>query len=332
MDKKVKYIKIHPNGVIFFSVLLFATSFYSGISFAKTRLSDSSQSGTTTASTAKATATFAASKSENPKFQFYVMSFCPYGNQMEQILKPVVDLIGKKAEIRPQYIFDKITDLGSFCKSRSGDPAQCATYVQNKYFPDEASCKKAIAQNVAACNDEKSYLKIGNVMYASLHGRQEANQDVREICAWNQTEDKQVWWNFVDNVNASCTSQNADTCWEDQAKKAGLDTTKITDCFNKDAAGLIEKEIALTDQNRISGSPTLMINGQMFPPSDAYTQDNKGVLKIGNKTFTQDKLRSPNTIKEAICASFNNPPKECKTVLAELNNGSGAAAAGGCAQ
>ena len=323
---KTSIIKIPLLGAIFFSILLAGASFYSGFSYFKLKPTIAGN----IVPKVEAKTVFTPAKSAKPELKFFVMSFCPYGNQMEDVLRPVFDLIGKQADIKPQYIFEKIAELSSYCKSNSGDPAQCAAYVKNKYFQDETECKKVIAQNLEKCQDTKEYIKAGdNTYYASLHGRQEANQDVREICAWNQTEDKKVWWDFVGNVNKNCTAQNADSCWEDQAKKSGLDTTKISDCFNKDAINLIEKEIALSTQYKVSGSPTLILNGVNFPPETAYTQDNTGNIKIGDKVFTQDKFRTPNVIKEAVCASFNKSPKDCKTALADLA-GTAATAAGGC--
>ena len=322
--KKIKYIKIPTLGVIFFSILLAGTSFYSGISWAKSKAQPA-----TTATGATSSNVFTVNKTNRPEFKFYVMSFCPYGNQMEDILRPVADLLGTKADIRPQYIFGKIPNLSEYCKQRSGDPAQCASYVSSGYFKTEAECKTTITASSKTCLDEKNYIKASDgTLYDSLHGRIEANQDIREICAWNQVQDKKQWWNFVDNVNKSCTAQNADTCWEEQAKKAGLDTNKITECFNKDAISLIEKEVAETEKYKVSGSPTLILNGVSFPPESAYTQDGKGTLKIGEKIAEQAKYRTPNVIKEAICLAFKKAPKECETVLNELDGQ--APAAGGC--
>jgi len=305
----VKSVTIPLAGVIVFSLLLAASSFFAGAAWLKTN------SG---AIAAQAKSTFEAKKSNKPELQFYVMSFCPYGNDIEDVIKPVFDLLGKSVDIRPQYIFSKIEgNLNDFCKKNAPDPANCQMYVQNSngQLKNIDDCKSRINNMIKECADEKQYLKIGENYYSSLHGRTEANQDVREICAYNQNEDKTNWWKFIDNVNKNCSQKNADTCWEQQAKEAGLDTTKITDCFNNQAKELIEKEIALTTQNDIQGSPTLLINGVAFPPESAYTQDNTGTLKIGKKVFTQDQYRSPDAIKEAICASFNRPPKECKTTL-----------------
>jgi len=318
-----KTVQIPLVGVIIFSVLLAASSFFAGAAWLKM--------GNSTTTTTKATATFEASKSDKPDFQFYVMSFCPYGNQMEDLVKPVAELLKDKANIRPQYIFDKIADLKTYCKQSAGDVSQCAEYIKSGYFTTDAECKKTVTEYNTKCLDEKNYLKIGNNFYSSLHGRVEANQDVREICAFNMNEDKTNWWTFIDNVNKNCDDKNADTCWEEQAKKAGFDTNKITECFNTQAAELIDKEIALTTQNKVQGSPTLKINGIDFPPETAYTQDGKGSLKIGKKVFTQEQYRTSDAIKEAICASFNKAPKECKTeikaVTADATAGGNAAPA-----
>jgi hypothetical protein len=317
-----KYIKVPALAVIFTGLLLVALSFYSGIAWTKLK-------GETTGAL-DSKITFAPEKNSKPELKFFVMSFCPYGNQMEDILKPVFDLLGDKADITPQYIFDKIDNLETYCKARSGDPTQCITYVKSGYFTSEADCKKTITQNLATCKDEKAYIKAPNgVMYASLHGRQEATQDVREMCAWKIASDKKQWWNFIANVNKNCTAQNADSCWEKEAKSAGFDTAAITDCFNKDGVALIEKEVELTTKNQVQGSPTLTINSLIFPPEEAYTQDGKGTLKIGKKVATQDRYRMPNVIKEAICAGFKNAPKECNQTLPDPA-GAAAPAAGGC--
>jgi hypothetical protein len=263
------------------------------------------------------------------------MSFCPYGNQMETTLRPVFDLLGSKVDIRPRYIFEKIEgNLASYCKTVSPDPTQCETYVKNSggQLKDVADCQQQISVMVKNCNNESQYLKIGSNLYSSLHGRMEANEDVREICAYNLATDKKLWWDFVGNVNKNCTAQNADTCWEDQAKQAGLDTNKITECFNKDAASLIEKEISDTTKYKIQGSPSLMIGDQAFPPEIATDATDQN-LKIGTKVFTLASVRTPDVIKEAICNAFKNAPKECKKTLVDPNAAAtAAAAAGGAAQ
>jgi len=43
-------------------------------------------------------------KSARPAVDLYVMAFCPYGTQAETVMRPVVDLLGTKADIRVRYI------------------------------------------------------------------------------------------------------------------------------------------------------------------------------------------------------------------------------------
>lgn len=315
-----KSISVPLIWALIFSLLLASASLIAGVILMKVKYKI-----TPTKLTTKNI--FTPTKVDKPQLDFYVMSFCPYGNDMEDTLRPIFDLLGNKVDLRPRYIFDKIEgNLAQVCKTRYTSPykeSQCPELL--KQYPDQikdlADCKKQlidIAAKYAAsekiCNDEKSYLKIGNNFYSSLHGRIEANQDVREICAYNQATDKKLWWDFVANVNKNCTDKNADTCWEEQAKKAGLDTNKITECFNKEAGALIEKEIADTNKYQIQGSPTLMIGDKPFPPefgADATDQN----IKIGNKVYAPNQLRSPEIIKEALCSTFKNAPKECKKSL-----------------
>lgn len=334
--KKI-YIKVPLVGVIIFLILLVATSFAAGFSLIKAKGGNSPEASTDSKLTSNNV--FDADDVEKPELDFYVMSFCPYGNQMETTLRPVFDLLGDKVTLRPRYIFEKIEgDLATYCKNSTPDAANCATYVKNSngQLKDVADCKDQIATMVKNCNNESQYLKIGNNLYSSLHGRIEANQDVRELCAYNLADNKKLWWDFVKNVNDNCTVQNADTCWEEQATKAGLDTNKITECFNKDAANLIEAEIADTTKNKISGSPTLMIGNKNFPPEvgNASTDQN---IKIGKEVFTLANTRTSNVIKAALCTGFKNQPKECKTKIEEAvaaTDGQPAAAAaaagGGC--
>jgi len=328
--KKV-YIKIPLIGAIAFLLLLVATSFATGYFLLKVKNGD--DSSVTNSNKLTSNNVFDADNSDKPELDFYVMSFCPYGNQIETTLRPIFDLLGDKATIRPRYIFEKIEgDLATYCKNSSPDTANCANYVKNSngQLKDVDDCKNQIAAMVKTCNTESQYLKIGNNLYSSLHGRVEANQDVRELCAYKLADDKKLWWDFVKNVNDNCTATNADTCWEEQATKAGFDANKITECFNNDAAALIEAEIADTTKNKISGSPTVTIGGKNFPP-EADTDSADKNIKIGKEVFALTDARTSNVIKAALCTGFGKEPKECKTIIETATSKEGVAAAtGGC--
>lgn len=52
-------------------------------------------------------------KSDKPKVELFVMSFCPYGVQAEDFMKPVADLLGKKADIKIRFIAQAGSDINS---------------------------------------------------------------------------------------------------------------------------------------------------------------------------------------------------------------------------
>jgi len=50
------------------------------------------------------------SKTDRPEVDLYVMSFCPFGNQAEELMMPVAELLGDKANIKLHYIVSKEQD------------------------------------------------------------------------------------------------------------------------------------------------------------------------------------------------------------------------------
>ncbi len=188
-------------------------------------------------------------KSAKPEVKFFVMSFCPYGNQAEAGLEPVYRLLKDKVSWQPRYIVsqitqDSITQCKQSCAGRVGNEAtkkQCedaitAGQVKNMdadtcvktYFPYKTA-EECITKN---CNT----LKVNS--WESLHGVQELNQDVREVCAYN-LGNLDNWWKFITLTNSNCTSANVDTCWTQQAKDAGLDTAEISACEKSQKTALL---------------------------------------------------------------------------------------------
>lgn len=199
-------------------------------------------------------------KTDKPVVQLFVMSFCPYGNQAEEAMKPVVELLKDKADIQLHYvIYENYQGGGS------------------KYCLDK---------------DNK---------YCSMHGIQELNQDVRELCVQKYQQDK--LWNFIKEINAKCTSANVDTCWEGPAKTTGVDVVKIKTCQKNEALTLLEQESQLNEKYGITGSPQTIINEKEYSGS-----------------------RSADGYKSAICSAFKSSPQECSQTLST----DGGTASGGC--
>lgn len=214
---------------------------------------------------------FEPKKSAKPQVKFFVMSYCPFGNQAESGLEPVYQLLKDKVDWQPRYVIYK-----DYCNRSTG--AEKTTCEKNNCF------------------------KSGNDIYCSMHGVAEVNQDIREICAFN-LGDLSKWWQFVAGTNKNCTVDNIESCWTGEAKKAGLNTSAIESCFNKEKSTLAKKETEEMDKYQAFGSPAVFIGEAAY---------NGG--------------RAPEDYKKAICGAFETQPEECKTVLGNESP----AAAGGC--
>jgi glutaredoxin len=200
-------------------------------------------------------------KKDTAQALLFVMSFCPYGNQAEELMMSVNDLLKNKADIQLRYVI--------YSNYNGGGPNYCLD------------------------KDNK---------YCSMHGIQELNQDVREICVEKYQPDK--FWSFVKAINAKCTAQNVDSCWEAVAQSAGVDVAKVKTCQKNEALTLLEQEVQLGKKYGISGSPQLVINDKEFTGS-----------------------RGADAFKTAICSGFNSVPSECST---QLQDSGAAPATGGC--
>ena len=125
-----------------------------------------------------------------------------------------------------------------------------------------------------------------------MHGIQELNQDVRELCVYKYAKSK--YWDFVMEINKKCSAQNVDSCWEAIAEEKGIDTDKMKTCQKDEAMELLKKEVELNEKYGVRGSPALIINGATY--------------KGG---------RTPEAYKQAICSAFAVKPAECDETLSE---------------
>ncbi len=190
-------------------------------------------------------------QSDKPKISLFTMSFCPYGSQAEEMISPVVDLLGDAIETELRYIF--------YENYQGGGPEYCL--------------------------DEES-------TYCAMHGIPEAEQNIRELCVYNNQEDK--FWDYIDQVNEDCTADDIDTCWKQAAQTVGVNTASVESCFEENKLAYAEEEFNTTEELNISGSPTLLINGA---------------------TFSGD--RTVEGYKKAICGAFKEAPEECEEVLGD---------------
>lgn len=196
-------------------------------------------------------------KSDKPLVELFVMSFCPYGVQAENAMKPVVDLLGDSADFKIKFIV-----------------------------------------NVAGTTPDS---------VQSLHGAPEAMEDLRQVCV-RENYNQSTLWAYVSEINENCYSiyRNAtamDACWRAAAEEAGINATLVESCVNETAVIAISEDEADAEAYRVTGSPTLIINGQHYSGS-----------------------RSSEAFKTAICSAFNTPPAACNQTLSSTAS----QASGGC--
>ena len=203
-----------------------------------------------------------------PQIDFYVMSYCPYGNMAEEAIEPVFQLLKGMADFNPHYVI--------YSNYRGGGPQFCL-------------------------DDENKY--------CSMHGVQELNQDLRELCV-HKYMGESSYFEFALEMNKKCNAGNADSCWESVAKSIGLDVEKIKDCEQNEWEELLSKELTLNLALGVRGSPTVFVEGSQYSGA-----------------------RTPAGYAQALCAGFESKPDECSAEkLASLGsaNPSPAAMGGGC--
>lgn len=173
---------------------------------------------------------FDAPDSDRPGVDLFVMSFCPYGNMAEDAMKPVVELLGKKAEFRVRYIVGLSQEQETNAFEIQGS--------KGKYY------------------------------VSSLHGTNEAWADAVEACI--QKHYPQSFWEFLVRMNERCTPVYRDLgklneCWNGIAKELKIDSSKVEQCAKGDEAlQMLAEDSKLAEQWKVRGSPTLIINGASY--------------------------------------------------------------------
>lgn len=188
-------------------------------------------------------------KSAKPKVELFVMSYCPYGLQMEKAYLPAWNLLKDKADMSIKYV------------------------------------------------------------YYAMHGKKEVDENTRQYCI--ESEQPTKYQAYLNCFVAAGQNNGAEADYNKCLADAGVNTNSLNSCVTR-----TDKKFAITanynDQSKwlsgkyplfgihddlnqkyaVQGSPTLVINGQQV-----------------------DVARSPEAVKQAICASFNNAPSECNQTL-----------------
>lgn len=146
---------------------------------------------------------------------------------------------------------------------------------------------------------------------SSLHGLNEAKEDLRQLAIMKYYPDK--FWDYLAEINkngypVSSDAAKLDEAWKAAAKKLSIDTAKIESvAYGKEGIDLLKMEEQAANKYGVSGSPTLIINGVVYSGS-----------------------RSADAFKEGICSAFTTLPAECSQKL-ESSGSASTTASGGCA-
>ncbi len=182
-------------------------------------------------------------KSDKPDVKLFVMSFCPYGSQAQQIMYPVAKALASAVKVEPRFVI-----YSDYC---AGNRCNAADYC------------------------------IANGTLCSMHGINEVREDVRQLCIWKYQESK--WLEYNNYVNTKCSLQNIESCWKDAAKAAGIDVENVTKCFESEAESLLKAEQSLDEEFGVVGSPTLVINGVQYEGARSASAFKDAICSAFNK-------------------------------------------------
>lgn len=183
-------------------------------------------------------------KRDRVDVKLFVMSYCPFGLQMQKAILPVWELLKGKA------------DFGV-------------------YFVD--------------------YI---------MHGKEEMEENLRQYCI--QKEEKDKYLAYLACFLKKGSYENVEI-YKECLKETNIDENKLKFCQEK-----IDKEFKISENFKEDGYPPFNVHHDL---NRQYGVRGSPTLVV-NDTIVEPK-RSPEAIKEIICQSFTQPPKECEQKLSD---------------
>lgn len=160
------------------------------------------------------------------------------------------------------------------------------------YCPYGTQMEKAILP-VQELLGDKANIQVKFVDYV-MHGEKEIMENTRHYCIQNNQQNK--FWNYLE-----CFLEDSET--DKCLQETEIDQTKLESCVNEE----IEKH------NLLNGTGN-------YPPYPLQTELNEEYGVEGSPTFvvngeTLDVSRTPEDVKEVVCAAFTEKPSECEQTL-----------------
>ncbi len=226
------------------------------------------------------------------------------------------DLLGEIKELRPGLDVSKVRIAQAVAtpkaspKSKLTPEQTCANVTKSdkplleafvvSRCPFGLQMQRILAEMVSKSPQAKDYLKVryigsvSNKTITSMHGDEEAQENLRQICIREEQSDK--YWDYVGSYMIEGKSNEC-------LKSSAIDETMLNACVKDDSRGLTyaQKDFDLAKKFNITGSPTLTLNGKIVSESNFST----------NTTSA----RSPEAIKELLCCGFNEEPAFCAEQL-----------------
>lgn len=155
-----------------------------------------------------------------------------------------------------------------------------------------------------------------NGKLTSLHGKEEADENLRQICI--REEQPNFYWSYVE-----CYMKKANST-ENCLRETGIDKNLLDQCMSDKNRGLkyAKKDFENTQRLGISGSPTLVLNDEQIVSESEFGG------------------RNPNSIKEILCCSGEKKLAYCNQEFSKNNSAisfsetdeqtSGNSGSGGC--
>jgi len=132
---------------------------------------------------------------------------------------------------------------------------------------------------------------IENGKITSMHGDEEAQENLRQICIREEQQDK--YWKYID---CHIKKGDVDNC----LTGVGVDKGRLDSCMNDNSRGIkyAKADFDLGGKYQVSGSPTLIFGGEKVSEFD-----------FGGRTAQ--------AVKTLLCCGFKNLPDICSQKLTE---------------
>lgn len=181
-------------------------------------------------------------KSDKPDVELFVMSYCPYGLQMQKAYYPVLELLGKSANFEVKFV----------------------DYI--------------------------------------MHDKVEIDENTRQYCIQKEQSAK-----YLAYIKCFTAKDDSKGC----LKEAGINESQVNKCITG-----ADKEFGITAKYEDESS---WLSG-VYPIYPVHSDLNEKYGVAGSPTLVingvqVDISRSPEAVKQAVCAAFNNAPSECDTQL-----------------